>query len=127
MAEVALKEGDLHLFLSVLASYSNPSRGVHFAGDVSSCLSDSNARLCGKSRNRHAKKAGAQESAKNRAEELIPLTVPEVCRLLWWLVWGRVPEHEQVIHWSHWRRQHQAVAKRCHYNRRLAQTKHLQL
>jgi len=33
---------------------------------------------------------------------LIPLTVPE------------------VLAWSRWRRRHQALARRCHYRRRLA-------
>ena len=51
-------------------------------------------------------------------EALIPLTVPEVRRLLWWLVWGRMPTHEEVFSWSRWRRRHQAEAKRCHYKRR---------
>ena len=58
-------------------------------------------------------------------EALIPLTVPEVRRLLWWLVWGRMPEQEHVVSWSRWRRRHQAVAKRCHYKRR--ERMHLQL
>lgn len=32
-------------------------------------------------------------------------------------------EHHQ--HWSDWRRVHQAIARRCHYNRRLANHKML--
>lgn len=51
-------------------------------------------------------------------EALIPLTVSEVRRLLWWLVWGRMPMPEHVINWSRRRRKHQAEAKRCHYIRR---------
>jgi hypothetical protein len=50
--------------------------------------------------------------------ELIPLTVPEVRRLLWGVVWRAFPSVEQVLAWSVWRRHHQAVAKRCHYRRR---------
>ena len=50
--------------------------------------------------------------------ELIPLTVPEVRRLLWGVVWRALPSVEQVLAWSAWRRHHQAVAKRCHYQRR---------
>jgi hypothetical protein len=58
---------------------------------------------------------------------LIPLTVPEVRRLLWWLVWGRMPPPEYVVGWSRWRRKHQAQAKRCHYKRRAALLEQLQL
>jgi hypothetical protein len=61
------------------------------------------------------------------AEELIPLTVPEVRRLLWWLVWGKMPNNEYVIRWSEWRRKHQLRAKRSHYKRRRAKYKYLQL
>src|SRR5260370_210750 len=49
--------------------------------------------------------------------DLIPLTVPEVRRLLWGVVWRAFPSVEQVLAWSAWRRHHQAVAKRCHYQR----------
>jgi len=31
------------------------------------------------------------------AEELLPLTVPEVRRLIWWLVWRPVPPPERVV------------------------------
>ena len=48
---------------------------------------------------------------------LIPLTVPEVRRLLWGVVWRAVPSVEHVLAWSTWRRHHQAVAKHCHYRR----------
>jgi hypothetical protein len=50
---------------------------------------------------------------------LLPPTVPEVRRLLGRLVWGRPPPPEQALHWSVWRRRHQARAKRGHYRRRL--------
>jgi hypothetical protein len=46
------------------------------------------------------------------------VTVPEVRRLLWGVVWRAFPSVEQVLAWSAWRRHHQAVAKRCHYRRR---------
>ncbi len=55
------------------------------------------------------------------AADLIPLTVPEVRRLLWRLVWPLPPPPEFVLAWSRWRRRHQAQARRCHYQRRLAQ------
>src|SRR5262249_47650873 len=50
--------------------------------------------------------------------ELIPLTVPEVRRLLSGVVWRALAPVEHVLAWSRWRRHHQAVAKRCHYRRR---------
>ena len=57
-------------------------------------------------------------AARRAVAELIPLTVPEVRRLLWGVVWRAFPTVEQVLAWSTWRRHHQAVAKRCHYQRR---------
>ena len=64
--------------------------------------------------------------------ELIPLSVPEVRRLVWWLVWGRRGrQSEPVVSWSHWRRRHQAVARTCHHRRqrrrRRSNKPHLQL
>lgn len=50
--------------------------------------------------------------------ELIPLTVPEVRRLLWRVALARTEPPERVLGWSRWRRRHQARAKRCHYRRR---------
>jgi hypothetical protein len=50
--------------------------------------------------------------------ELLPLTVPEVRRLLFALVWQPPPSAEQVLHGSSWRRRHQARAKRAHIKRR---------
>ena len=55
-------------------------------------------------------------------EALIPLTVPEVRRLLYRLIWRPMPLNKSVPAWSRWRRRHQARARRCHYQRRL---KHL--
>src|SRR3954467_8094540 len=37
----------------------------------------------------------------NLAAELLPLTVPEVRRLLWALVSQRLPPPRTVLHWSH--------------------------
>jgi hypothetical protein len=51
--------------------------------------------------------------------ELIPLTVPEVRRLLVALAWSTPPPEERTLGWSIWRRRHQARARRCHYKRRL--------
>ena len=49
---------------------------------------------------------------------LLPLTVPEVRRLLYRLVVARVPREEEVLSWSRWRRRHQLRAKRCHWRKR---------
>jgi hypothetical protein len=51
--------------------------------------------------------------------ELLPLTVPEVRRLLIALVWATPPPLMHSLSWSIWRRRHQARARRCHYKRRL--------
>jgi len=61
------------------------------------------------------------------AAELIPLTVPEVRRLLWHLVWRRQPPPDEVLAWSRWRRRHQARAHISHYKRRGAVPCDLQL
>jgi hypothetical protein len=41
-----------------------------------------------------------------------------VRRLLWGVAWRAFPSVAQVLAWFAWRRHHQAVAKRCHYQRR---------
>jgi hypothetical protein len=48
---------------------------------------------------------------------LLPLTVPEVRRLLVALVWTMPVEPSFVLAWSRWRRRHQARARRAHYQR----------
>jgi hypothetical protein len=60
----------------------------------------------------------AHRAVQRAVAELIPLTVPEVRRLLWGVVWRAFPSADHVLAWSTWRRHHQAVAKRCHYQRR---------
>ena len=50
---------------------------------------------------------------------LLPLTLPEVCRLLCSLLLRKLPEERALLSWSCWRRRHQLRAKRCHYRRRL--------
>jgi hypothetical protein len=49
---------------------------------------------------------------------LLPLTVPEVRRLLVALVWTTPVRPGFVLAWSRWRRRHQARARRAHYHRR---------
>ncbi|MEV4116594.1 hypothetical protein [Nonomuraea sp. NPDC049695] len=51
-------------------------------------------------------------------QDRIPLTLPEIRRLLAALI---LPQHRSitdVLRWSHWRRRHQATARHCHYQRR---------
>src|SRR5262249_39758978 len=55
---------------------------------------------------------------RHRLVDLLPLTVPEVRRLVWWLVWVRVFPQNEVLDWSQWRHRHQAMARRWHYKRR---------
>lgn len=62
--------------------------------------------------------AAERSSAARAGLELVPLTVPEVRRLLWGLVLARTVPPERALGWSRWRRGHQARAKRCHYRRR---------
>jgi hypothetical protein len=52
------------------------------------------------------------------ATTCIPLSVPEIRKLLWHLTWQYVPSLIAVIGWSLWRRRHQAIARACHYKRR---------
>ena len=68
--------------------------------------------------------AGRPEQAKGgtRAarQPLVPLSVPEVRRLITRLAPGRGPPAPAfVLAWSFWRRAHQAVAQACHWGRRL--------
>jgi hypothetical protein len=51
---------------------------------------------------------------------LIPLTVPEVHRLLIRLLWNDLPSQTFTLSWSRWRRRHQARARHFHYRTRLA-------
>jgi hypothetical protein len=54
-----------------------------------------------------------------KAADLLPLTVPEIRHLLVRLLWQPTHPVENVLGWSHWRRRHQARAKRSHYRQRL--------
>ncbi len=51
---------------------------------------------------------------------LIPLTIPEVRRLVYRLAIHILAPPEVVLRWSRWRRLHQARAMRSHYQRRRA-------
>ncbi|MFJ6985661.1 MULTISPECIES: hypothetical protein [unclassified Streptomyces] len=49
---------------------------------------------------------------------LVPLSCPELIRLLRALVLPPpVRDREHVLHWTAWRRHHQAVATACHQQR----------
>jgi hypothetical protein len=51
---------------------------------------------------------------------LIPLSVPEVRKLLLQLVWDRLTPAAQALAWSEWRRRHQHRARACHFRKRRA-------
>ena len=61
--------------------------------------------------------AGGGDSASLRLD-LLPLTMPEVRRLLAALVLNRPSRPDAALRWSHWRRRHQQRAKRAHWHRR---------
>jgi hypothetical protein len=52
-----------------------------------------------------------------RDNQLIPLTCHELRRLFTGLS-QQPPEPATQLHWSRWRRRHQATARACHYRRR---------
>jgi hypothetical protein len=62
----------------------------------------------------------SQASGHPGDEQLIPLTRHEIRRLLTGLTRQPAAPAAQ-LHWSRWRRRHQATARNCHYRRR-AQT-----
>jgi hypothetical protein len=91
-----------------------PACHVNSAG---ACLPHRGARA-----GRRADSGRTQKKKAARASEagLSPLTLPEVRVLLWQIVWHEVPAEEFVLHWSVWRRRHQAMARR-HHDRQRAQ------
>ena len=52
------------------------------------------------------------------ASAIVPLSVPELRRLLTRIVWAVVPSVAFTLAWSLWRRRKQFLAKRAHYRRR---------
>ena len=62
---------------------------------------------------------GGRRGARSLDAELLPLSVPEVRRLVRRLVWARPPDPVPVPAWSTWRRRHQQRARRRHWQRRL--------
>jgi hypothetical protein len=62
----------------------------------------------------------AKGGARAARQLLVPLSVPEVRRLITRLAPGRGPPAPAfVLDWSFWRRAHQAVAQAYHWGRRL--------
>jgi hypothetical protein len=49
---------------------------------------------------------------------LLPLSVPEICRLWWRVVLVVQQTAHHMLAWSRWRRWHQSLAKYYHYKRR---------
>jgi SRSO17 transposase len=64
-----------------------------------------------------ARARDTEPASREEGEELIPYTLAEIRRLLnaWIINPTRRILHR--LHWSRWRRQHQARAKRCHHHR----------
>ena len=50
--------------------------------------------------------------------DLVPLTEPEVRRLMLAIAWPALGDAERALAWSAWRRRHQAIARACHYRAR---------
>lgn len=51
---------------------------------------------------------------------MVPLSVPEVRKLLLRLVWDRLTPPDDAVAWSEWRRAHQYAARTSHYKKRKA-------
>jgi SRSO17 transposase len=60
----------------------------------------------------------ARERDRHTDPALIPLTLPEIRRLFARLITTTVHTIDHWLHWSNWRRRHQARAKTSHYRRR---------
>ena len=88
---------------------------AHHAGDVGSRLLGSDQA----SRNGTRLPRG-KGGCPSRDRSLIPLTVPEVRRLITRLIWTENQMPYFILYWSWWRRRHQARARQCHYKRRLS-------
>ena len=54
----------------------------------------------------------------SRAEPWVPLSVPELRRLLWPLVLAVQRTAQHISAWSRWRRWHQSCARYYHYKQR---------
>lgn len=61
----------------------------------------------------------AQPNRPARSTDPIDLTVPEIRHLPGALLIPTNASPRRLLHWSNWRRHHQAIARRSHYRRRL--------
>jgi hypothetical protein len=77
-------------------------------------LVDGRTRLPGSRPSRRSNKRGSADGE----QELIPLSVPEIRRLMGHLVKTRHESNEHHLRWSRFRRPSQARARRSHYKRR---------
>jgi hypothetical protein len=68
----------------------------------------------------HPGAGNAADEGQKKGSRLIPLTVPEVRKLLLRMVWDRLTLPERTLAWSEWRRAHQHRARVCHYRKRRA-------
>ena len=72
----------------------------------------------------------APAEKKNRddlAADKVPLSISEIMVLLGHLVLALARSIDYVIGWSNWRRWHQAIARRCHIRRKIAQIQKMPL
>jgi SRSO17 transposase len=53
-----------------------------------------------------------------KKEGLVPVTEPEIRRLMLLIVWPHLMDAEKALVWSYWRRRHQAIARDYHYKKR---------
>jgi hypothetical protein len=60
----------------------------------------------------------ARERDRHTDQALIPLTLNEIRRLFSRLITNTIRTIDHWLHWSAWRRRHQASAKTSHYRRR---------
>jgi hypothetical protein len=61
--------------------------------------------------------AAQPDGSGTRNDQLVPLTRHEIRRLFTGLC-QQPPAPRVQLHWSRWRRRHQATARACHYRRR---------
>lgn len=67
---------------------------------------------------RECRGRGGERERQKGAADLVPLTEPEIQRLLLAMVWPQLRTMEKAPLWLHWRRRHQAVVKACHHRKR---------
>jgi hypothetical protein len=65
--------------------------------------------------------AATQLAETNPSPELIALTANEIRHLFTNLLDHALRDIEHLLHWSRWRRRHQARARECHHRRQTAQ------